>query len=148
MSDLIIDTLDVSQMALSTVELYMCTEDEHVDCNEVQDSVKELQDINSFLLKSYDEDSGLTPQVIISCEKVNALWSKIKSQHSTVILKTLLKQYYIAKDDAVDYDQSIIDDLDNKIDKFEGLLGSIEAGQDVNNNTYHILLEMQERIHE
>jgi hypothetical protein len=148
MADLIIETLDVSQLALSTVEMYMCTEDDQLTCHEVQDNVNELQKINSFLLKSLEDDSGLTPQVILKCERVNGLWSKIKTMHSMVILNSLLRQYHIAKEESADFEQIIIDDLLVKIDKFEGLLREIELGQEVNNNTYHILMEMQERIHQ
>lgn len=148
MSDLIMETLDVSQLALSTVEMYMCTEDDKSDCSAVQDNVDELQSINAFLLESYDNDSGLTPQVIISCERVNELWVRIKSIHSVVILKALLKQYNKAQDDSGSLDPTIVEDLVVKIDKFENLLLQIEEGQEVNNNTYHILIELQERIYQ
>lgn len=148
MSDLIMETLDVSQLALSTVEMYMCSEDVKDECDEVKESVEELKEINSFLLESYDNDSGLTPKVIISCDRVATLWVKIKSQHSIIILKALLKQYYLAKEGSQDFVPSIVEDLNTKINKFEDLLAEIQSGQEVKNNTYHILMEMQERIHQ
>ena len=118
------------------------------ECDEVKESVEELKEINSFLLESYDNDSGLTPKVIISCDRVATLWVKIKSQHSIIILKALLKQYYLAKEGSQDFVPSIVEDLNTKINKFEDLLAEIQSGQEVKNNTYHILMEMQERIHQ
>ena len=147
-ADKIISALDISQMALSSVEIYMCGVESGEDCEKVGNYVSQLKEINAGLLRAYEDDSEITRDIAEQCLKVDNLWGKIKRKHSVIIVRMILNQFQLIKEDVIKSGNEAVEvEIDSKIQKFYDMLADLEDDElPVTNNTYHILLEMQDNL--
>lgn len=147
MSDIILASLDISQMAISCVESHMCSSEDN-KCNKLSSYLSEMRGKNKQLILLYEKNSSVDKKTEEICSNVGSLWASIKSVHSMLILNNLIIQYTTAQEDLeIKNDVQLSDDIMNKIKKFNSLLADINAGDSVSNNTYHILLELQESLY-
>lgn len=147
MSDSILTALDVSQMAISCIESHMCSSEDN-KCDKLNLFLKELYTTNSKLLAFYENNDENNDEVKTLCSNVHNLWESIKSLHSTIILTNLINQYTGALDDPdISSDDAMVDEITKKLNKFSDLHSDIESGKEITNNTYHILLELQESLY-
>jgi hypothetical protein len=107
-----------------------------------------MRTASSKLISLYESNADVDDNTKNICSGVNDLWASMKSVHSMLILHNLIGQYHAALNDPeISSDEQLNSDITAKLEKFNALLHDIDNGSSVSNNTYHILLELQESLY-